>query len=157
MNATESYIEKHFASLLESYGFELVDVEYRKEGGDYFLRLFCDRLAEDEHIDLNDCEKINRLLGEALDQREDLPIKGAYRLEVSSPGIERPLKKPQDFIRFTGQLVSVKLYKAVDSLKTLVGSLEKADEEGITLVTSSGGSYQLAYTDIAKANLYFEF
>ncbi len=60
MNAAETYIEEHFSSLLEAQGFELVDVQYVKEAGDFYLRLFCDRLAKDEHIDLNDCENISR-------------------------------------------------------------------------------------------------
>lgn len=157
MNAAETYIEENFSSLLEAQGFELVDVQYVKEAGDFYLRLFCDRLAKDEHIDLNDCENINRMIGEQLDQADDLPVNNAYRLEVSSPGIERPLKKPKDFMRFKDDLVEVKLYKAIDGMKSVIGRLETATESDITLVTSAGQHHIFAYKDIAKANLHFEF
>lgn len=157
MNAAETYVEEHFSSLLEAQGFELVDVQYVKEAGDFYLRLFCDRLAKDEHIDLNDCENISRMIGEQLDQADDLPVNNAYRLEVSSPGIERPLKKPKDFMRFKDELVEVKLYKAIDGMKSIVGRLETATESDITLVTSTGQHHTFAYKDIAKANLHFEF
>ncbi len=72
------------------------------------------------------------MIGEQLDQADDLPVNNAYRLEVSSPGIERPLKKPKDFMRFKDELVEVKLYKAIDGMKSIIGRLETATRKAIS-------------------------
>ena len=92
-------------------GMELIDVEYVKEGAEWYLRLFLDKEG-DEGIDLDDCELISRKFSDILEEKD--PITQAYRLEVSSPGIERPLKRTKDFQRFQGEKVQVKTFSEVE-------------------------------------------
>lgn len=157
MNKVEKYIESYYETKLSQMGYELVDVVYEKSAGVFFLRLFIDCLDEEKRIDLNACEKVNRYLSDAFDMDEHLPIKQAYQLEVSSPGIERPLKKKAHFKRFIGETIKINLYQAVEGQKKCQGVLENADDEGITLLRADGLRLQLQYNDIAKANLHFEF
>lgn len=110
---------------------ELVDVEYVKEGSDYYLRIYADK---EGGITIGDCEIVNRALGDLLDQ-EDY-ISEAYILEVSSPGLTRPLKKENDFKRSIGRLVDIKLYKAVNGMKEFEGILEDYTDTTVTISVS---------------------
>lgn len=114
--------------IADANGCDVVDVEFKKEGPDYFLRIFVERKGE-ESTSINDCEAISRALSDELDKTD--PIEQAYMLEVSSPGIDRPLKKAEDFIRFNGREIDVKLYKG----GTLTGTLAGFDGESITVMT----------------------
>ena len=93
--------------VVEEAGCELWDVEYVREAGTWFLRIYIDK---EGGVDILDCEKVSRALSDLLDEAD--PIEGSYTLEVSSAGAERPLKRPGDFERFMGSPVAVKLYKA---------------------------------------------
>lgn len=157
MNKVEQYIESQYEAALAQMGYELVDVVYEKNAGIFFLRLFIDCLEEGKRVDLNACEEVNRYLSDALDADDGLPIQQAYQLEVSSPGIERPLKKSSHFKRFIGEDIRINLYKAIEGQKKCKGVLEAADEEGITFLRADGLRLHLRYDDIAKANLHFEF
>lgn len=127
-----SEVEQHCTELvtpiIEEGGYELVDVEYVKEGADYYLRVYADK---EGGININDCVAISRALEEKLDAADKL--EDAYILEVSSPGLTRPLKKEKDFKRSIGKLVEVKLYSAMDGVKELCGILEDYSETTITL------------------------
>lgn len=125
-------IEQHCTELvtpiIEENNFELVDVEYVKEGQDYYLRVYADK---EGGINIDDCVLISRALEAKLDEADK--IKDAYILEVSSPGLTRPLKKDKDFKRSIGKLVEIKLYKAVNGTKELEGVLKDYSEAQITI------------------------
>lgn len=127
-------IEEKVESLLETtinnLGYELYDVEYAKEGKDYFLRIFIDK---ENGIDLNDCEKVNDGINDLLDQADY--IKEQYFLEVSSPGIERILRKDKHLETNIGVLVEAKLFKAIENQKIIQGILKAFDKEKIILTT----------------------
>ena len=100
----ESTIEELVQPIIDTNNFELVDVEYVKEAGEYYLRIFVDK---EGGISLNECEVVSRALSEILDVKD--PIKDNYYLEVSSPGLDRPLKKDKDFVRYQGRDVEINL------------------------------------------------
>jgi ribosome maturation factor RimP len=134
-------------------GMELIDVEYVKEGAEWYLRLFLDKEG-DEGIDLDDCELISRKFSDILEEKD--PITQAYQLEVSSPGIERPLKRTKDFQRFQGEKVQVKTFSEVEGKKQFIGILQETTEETVTLDVD-GTSIAIPRKQIGKANLVWEF
>ena len=138
--------------IVEHEGLELVDVEYKKEGPNWFLRVFIDR--EDGGVDLDDCTRISEILGEALDKED--PIPGAYILEVSSPGAERPLAKEKDFLKAVGKNVYITTYEPIEGQKVFEGVLHQFD--GITLtVIEKKKSFEIPLEKVAKARLSVVF
>lgn len=127
MSKVETQIESLMAELLADTEYELVDVEYVKER-DWYLRIFVDKAGG---IDLDDCQAISEKLSARLDNSDI--ISTAYILEVSSPGIDRILKKDKDFIREAGKVVDVTLYAPIDGKKIFVGELEGRDEQFLRL------------------------
>ena len=127
MSKIESQVESLMAEILQGTNYELVDVEYVKER-DWYLRVFVDKAGG---IDLDDCQAISEKLGAKLD--EISIINGAYILEVSSPGIDRILKKDKDFVREAGKVVDVTLYAPLNGKKLFVGELEGRDEKFLRL------------------------
>lgn len=121
-------IEALVQPIVNEHHFECVDVEYVKEAGTWFLRVFIDK---EGGITIDDCELVSRALDVKIDQED--PIEEAYILEVSSPGLDRPLKKPRDYERSIGKDVEIKLYKAVDGVKEVIGVLEGYTDEDVTL------------------------
>lgn len=113
-------VERMALPIVEREGLELVDVEYKKEGSNWFLRIFIDKQGG---VDIDDCGRVSEQLSDLLDEVD--PIPNSYFLEVSSPGAERPLKKPVDFERAVGQRVHVSLYEPLDSHKSFEGLLER--------------------------------
>ena len=128
MSKVETKVEELMAEILTDTVYELVDVEYVKEGREWYLRVFVDK---DGGIDLDDCQNLSEKLGARLDAENF--INGAYILEVSSPGIDRILKKDKDFIREAGKVVDVTLYAPLDGKKLFVGELESRDEKFLHL------------------------
>lgn len=124
----EEKVEALLQSKINELGYELYDVEYAKEGKNYFLRIFIDK---EDGIDLNDCEKVNDGIMELLDEADY--IKEQYFLEVSSPGIERVLRKEKHFDMAMGERIEVKLYKPIDKEKEIEGILTGYDENSITI------------------------
>lgn len=116
--STEKIAEKLAMPIVEQLNFELVDVEYKKEGANWVLRYYIDKPGG---ISLDDCQIFSEKISEALD-RED-PIAQRYYLEVSSPGLDRPLKKESDFERFKGRNVELRLYRAINNRKKYIGEL----------------------------------
>ena len=137
--------------LAEKMSFSVVDVEFKKEGQEKILRVYIDK---DGGVDLDDCEKFSRSLEEILDE-EDF-IEEAYSLEVSSPGLDRQLKKEREFLHYIGREVEVKLYKEQDGLKEFSGIL-KDFEEKIASIEVSGEVIKVNPKDAAFIKLYFEF
>lgn len=149
-------IEQHCTDLvvpiIEENNFELVDVEYVKEGSDYYLRVYADK---EGGINIDDCVLISRALEAKLDEADK--IKDAYILEVSSPGLTRPLKKEKDFKRSLGKLVEIKLYKQYNGTKEFVGVLENFDENTITIMNDDDNHEEISFNrnDISMIRLAF--
>lgn len=125
----EAKCEQLLLPITEKFGVEIYDVEYVKEGSDYYLRAYIDK---PEGVNIIDCENVSRALSEALDKEDFIP--DAYILEVSSPGLGRSLKKDKHLQKSIGQKVEVKLFKPIDKCKEFTGVLESFDEESITIM-----------------------
>jgi len=146
--------------ILEDFGYELVDLEFKQEGSEWFLRIFIDK---EGGVVLDDCASVSREVSAILEV-ENI-IDRAYRLEVSSPGIDRPLKKPEDFERFSGQRVKIKTLDLIDpderghTRKTFIGILLGLHDGRIRLqqVDKKGGEIEIALTEVGHANLDPEF
>lgn len=124
----KSAVEEMVKPFLDENGFELVDIEYVKEGSNWFLRVYVDK---DGGIDIDDCGRVSEYLSAKLDEKDPIPV--AYFLEVSSPGAERPLKKPSDFQKAVGKHVFVTTYEPIDGKKEFEGVLEAYDGEQLTV------------------------
>ncbi len=144
-------IEELIKVKIEDKQFEFVDVEYVKEGKEWYLRIFIDK---ESGVSLDDCEIVSRKIGQILDETDI--VKNSYILEVSSPGIERPLRREKDFERFIGSTVLVKTFEPIEGQKTLKGMLENFQNDTAT-ITSGGKKYILTLDKIASANLSVEF
>lgn len=131
MSKKESYeakAEELLSPIVEKRNIEIYDIEYVKEGSDYYLRAYIDK---PEGVDLNDCEAVSRELSDALDEAD--PIPDAYILEVSSPGLGRALKKDKHLEKSIGKDVEIKLFKPLEKRKDFAGILEGFDEKTITI------------------------
>ena len=128
MASIEEKVESLIKEKIQGLGYELYDVQYAKEGKDYFLRVFIDK---EDGIDLNDCEKVSNEINPLLDEKDF--IKEMYFLEVSSPGIERVLRKDEHLENSIGKEIEVKLFKPIEKQKEFVGTLEDYNEEKIIL------------------------
>ncbi len=133
--------------------YELVDVEYVKEGKEWYLRIYIDN-KNGKSVDLDDCEKVSKKVSEIL-ERED-PVSNSYILEVSSPGMERPLKNESDFIKYAGNSVLIKLFAPIEGVKEIKGVLKGIDNKKI-LVKANENTYSIPKDKIASANLSVEF
>ncbi len=154
MSKRETYEAKTEALLLPivaQYGVEIYDVEYVKEGSDYYLRAYIDK---PEGVNIIDCENVSRALSDALDQDDFIP--DAYILEVSSPGLGRTLKKDKHLEKSIGQEVEIKLFKAIDKCKEFVGVLDSFDTENLTILEGETPR-TFARTDIALIRLALDF
>lgn len=148
----EKKTEELVMPVINDNNFELVDVEYVKEGSNKYLRVYVDK---EGGITVEDCELVSRRLSDMLDQ-EDF-IDEAYILEVSSPGLGRPLKKDKDFQRNLNEEVELKLYKAVDKKKDFVGLLTAFDKDTVTIEFEDGSNTTFNRNDIAiiRQTVYF--
>lgn len=131
------------------HGLELVEVEYRKEGGEWLLRVTIDKPGG---VDIDDCSLVSQLLGEKLDEMD--PIPQQYRLEVSSPGLDRPLRTERDFQRFIGATVIIHTFAPVNGKKVFTGRLSDSHDGYIRLESSEGDIVEIPMAGVAKANLY---
>ena len=148
----EQKTEELIMPLIEQHQFELVDVEYVKEGGNWYLRAYIDKPGG---ITVDDCELVSRALSDLLDEHDF--IEDAYILEVSSPGLGRPLKKDKDFARSIGEEVDVKTFRAIQHQKDFTGILKAYDKEKIVLELEGGEEMTFACADIALVRLAFDF
>ena len=148
----EQKTEELITPFVEDKGYELVDVEYVKEGGNWYLRAYIDKPGG---ITVDDCEVISRSLSDKLDE-EDF-IEGAYILEVSSPGLGRPLKKEKDFVRNMGQEVELRTYRAIEKQKEFRGILDAYDKSSITLEVEEGEKLVFDRSNVALVRLAFDF
>ena len=148
----ESLNEELITPILDRMNFELVDVEYVKEGGTWYLRAYIDK---EGGITVNDCEAVAREMNEILD-REDF-VEDSYVFEVSSPGLGRPLKKEKDYIRSMGKEVEIRTYRAINREKEFYGILSAYDENTVTIKTEDGTEMTFEKSDIALIRLAFDF
>ena len=151
MASIEERVEILIESTVNNLGYELYDVEYAKEGKDYFLRIFIDKEAG---IDLNDCEKVNDGINDLLDEADY--IKEQYFLEVSSPGIERILRKDKHLEANIGTLVEVKMFKAIDGQKVIQGILKEFNKEKIVLEIEES-NIEISRKDISVIKTVYEW
>ena len=148
----EQNTEAILQPILDEHHFELVDVEYVKEGGNWYLRAYIDK---EGGINVDDCEIVSRALGDILDEKDY--IEESYILEVSSPGLGRPLKKERDFERSLGKEVEIRTYRAIDKQKEFVGFLKEYNKEEVTIVMDDETEKTFARKDIALIRLAFTF
>lgn len=148
----ESRTEAYLLPLLSQHGFTLWDVEYVKEGSNWYLRAYIDK---EGGITVDDCEMISRPLSDWLD-KEDF-IDDSYILEVSSPWLGRPLKKDKDFERSIGQDVEIRLFKAVGGQKEFAGTLTAFDKDTVTVTLEDGTGRSFERAGIALIRLAFDF
>lgn len=148
----ETRTEELITPILDRMNFELVDVEYVKEGGTWYLRAHIDK---EGGITVNDCEAVAREMNEILD-REDF-VEDSYVFEVSSPGLGRPLKKEKDYIRSMGKEVEIRTYRAINREKEFYGILSAYDENTVTIKTEDGTEMTFEKSDIALIRLAFDF
>lgn len=137
--------------IVEKAGCELVDVEYVKEGGSWILRIIIDK---DGGVSHEDCECVSQPLNDLLDEKD--PISHPYYLEVSSPGLERRLKRPRDYERAIGEPVEIRLFSAVDGRKRYEGRLESFDGKEVSVRLDSGEIKTFSLDMIAKAKTIFK-
>lgn len=153
MSDSSESIRALLVPILDSLGLSLWDMEFQKSGPKWLLRIYIER--EGTGVTLQDCETVSRDLGAVLDV-EDI-ISHAYTLEVSSPGLDRALTKPEHFVRFAGSLVRIKTYQLINGEKVFRGKLISADAECVTLELASGNVLEVPVKDIAKASLEVDF
>lgn len=148
----ESTVTQYLEPIVLELEYEIVDVEYVKEGSTWFLRIYIDKPGG---ITVVDCEKTSRALEVVLDEKD--PIKAPYILEVSSPGLDRPLKKEADFKRAEGKLIDIKLFRAINNKKEFQGELQGLVDDNVTIVTSEDETLSFSLKDIAMARLAIIF
>ena len=155
MSRREEY-EQKTEQLLEpvvtGFGFELVDVEYVREGGTWYLRAYIDKPGG---ITVDDCEAVSRQFSDILDEKDY--IEDSYVFEVSSPGLGRPLKKEKDFARSIGEEVEIRTYRAIERQKEFTGTLKRYDSETVTIAYEDETEQTFERADIALIRLALDF
>lgn len=144
-------VETYLEPILEESQLALVDVEYVKEGPNYYLRIYIDK---EGGVNIKDCQTTSRAIEKVLDEKDF--IKEAYNLEVSSPGLDRVLKKDREFKYFNGRLVDVKLYKALDGEKLYTGTLINKTEDTL-YIDDEGTALEFDMKNVAVVRLAITF
>ena len=150
MSAHETRIAELIQPTVEALGVELWGVEYLIQGKYSVLRVYIDR--QDEGVTIDDCERVSRQVSGILDVED--PIPGEYTLEVSSPGMDRPLFHLEQFARFAGEPAAVRLRSPVEGRRKFIGVIQSVSDDSVTLLVD-GKEYQLPAVAIDKANLVF--
>jgi ribosome maturation factor RimP len=148
----EQKTEEILLPIVAEYDFELVDVEYVKEGSTWYLRAYIDKPGG---ITVNDCEMVSRRLSNILDEKDY--IEDSYVMEISSPGLGRPLKKEKDFKRSLGREVEIRTYCMIDKSKEFIGILKDYDDKTVTIEPDDGTLKTFERGDIALIRLAFDF
>lgn len=152
MTKQEKELEKIILPVTEKLGYELYDIEYVKEGQDWYVRLYID---SENGINLDDCEKVSDAVGEELDRVD--PIATAYLLEVSSCGLERRLREKKHFEAALEKNVEIKLFKTINKSKTISGILKKVTDVEITICTDEGTEERISFDNISNAKILFDW
>ena len=151
-DAYEARTESLILPVLEEKNFELVDVEYVKEGGTYYLRAYIDK---EGGITINDCEYVARIMNEILDREDYIP--DSYTFEVSSPGLGRPLKKEKDYVRNMNKEVEIRTYRSINKSKEFYGLLKAYDKDTVTITDEDGNDTTFSRSDIALIRQALDF
>ena len=151
----EARAQELLESIVAGEGLELLEVEFLREREGWILRLFIDKPGG--RVGLDECSQVSRAVDTVLDVEDIIPHE--YNLEVSSPGVNRPLKKPAHYERVKGQKVKVKTYGPIGEppRKNFTGTLTEVAADAISVDVEGAGSFRISFKDIAKANLEFEF
>ena len=152
MSKVTDLVAKMAEQAVKDAGCELWDVEYVREAGEWYLRLYLDK---EGGVDIMDCEAVSRVVSDLLDEAD--PIQGSYTFEVSSAGAERQLKRPGDYEKFMGSPVLVKLYKAQNGRKEFAGELAGYGENGEITITVGKESMTFAASEVALCRLRIVF
>ncbi len=144
-------IEKLAENTVEQIGYELVDVEWKTSEGSPLIVVYIDSAAG---VKLEDCQKVSKVLGEVLDREDPLPSK--YYLEISSPGVERRLKKAEDFNRFQGRDIKIKTLNKIDGSSNFRGVLKDFKDNKLTVLLENGEEIMIDLINIARANLWYK-
>ena len=147
----EDLIAQEVEQIIAGTALELVDVEYVREKN-WYLRVFIDK---DGGVDLEDCQRVSEKLSKVLDEKD--PIQDNYLLEVSSPGLDRILKKDKDFIRYAGRTVDIHFFKPYKGIKDLVAELVRKNEDGTVTVRIDEQEETLTLKDISQIRLHIDF
>ena len=148
----EQKTEEILQPIVDANGFELVDVEYVKEGGTWYLRAYIDKPGG---ITVDDCELVSRAANDILDEKDF--VEDSYVFEVSSPGLGRPLKKEKDFARSIGEEVEIRTFRPINRQKEFYGILDAYDKETVTIELDDEEKMQINRSDIALIRLAFDF
>ena len=151
MSKISSLVEEIAAPIAEQCGCSLWDVEYVREAGSWYLRVYIDKT---DGVSIQDCEMISRLLDPILDEKDFIP--NSYTFEVCSAGADRVLKRPSDFPLFYGHSVDIRLYKPVNGAKSFTGILKNYSDSGI-LLSIHDQEIQFAMEDVAQVRLHVDF
>lgn len=147
MSKVAVLLTERILPLVEELGYELVNIEYKREGNNWYLRIYIDAEAG---ITLEDCQKVSRMLNGPLDEWDVIPF--AYFLEVSSPGLERPLKSSRDFKRFIGHKAKIKTRQAIDGHKTFIGEILSCEDD-IIILKVDDNTVTITIQIVSSANL----
>jgi len=147
----EAIVEELVTPITTALDLELVDVEFVKEGADWYLRVFIDKPGG---VEIDDCQEVSVKLSNLLDEKD--PIPQAYYLEVSSPGLDRPLKKEKDFVRYQGRLVKVSTFAPIDGQKSFVGQLAGLRDDHVVII-QDGQELSIPKDKVAMVRLEIEF
>lgn len=156
MNKIEQYLLENYTELIKDLGYSIYHIEYKKNHNEATLRVYIEPIEQIENIDINACETVSRSLSSLLDLDANFPVKEAYVLEVSSPGIERELYTYAHYLRYLNDKIRVRVYKNIEKKKEFVGILAEVTEEGITLSIETKDIF-LTFKDISKAQLHCDF
>jgi len=145
-------VRENCEPIIEDLGYDLVDLEFVNERGDYFLRFYIGKLGG---ISIDDCQKVSEIISEKLDELD--PIEQSYYLEVSSPGLDRPLKTDKDLKRNIGMKVELNLYKKIDGKKNYIGELLDFSDKDIVILMDNKNEKKISREYISNIKLVIEF
>lgn len=148
-------VAEETSEFFDKNGYELYNVEFVKEGSDWFLRVYIDMIDPDRYVGTEDCEKVSRYLSDMLDKKD--PVSQSYYLEVSSPRMDRTLLKDADFERYAGKRVELSLYKAMNGQKKLEGILKGLEGDEIVITDDAENILRLQKKQVAKTKLVVVF
>ena len=149
----EEKVENSISKIIENLGYKLYDVQYAKEGKDYFLRIFIEK--ENGEITLDDCENVNNAITDILDEKDY--IKEQYFLEVSSTGVEKVIRKDKHLKENINEIITIKLFKPVEGTKEFIGKLKNFDEENLEIELDDESIIQLERKNISLIKKYFDW
>lgn len=149
---TEDVVYALVKPIVEKNDLELIDVEYKKEGPNWYLRVYIDK---ENGVGLDDCQRVSEEISGILDEKD--PINNSYFLEVSSPGLDRPLRKESDYSRYIDKKIEVTTYEQINNNKYFKGFNKGINDSVLTMILEDDSEVNIPIKSIASSRLYFEF